>query len=305
MNSYDKVLNDMSAKELNELKEAFTEMNGSGVDMNDPNDRAALVKFLNVTNEESELRKQDFANDVPEFKNTLQRKIDELYSKITEISKMISNMPEFAPPENYLKNAEMEIEDDYNSIDGVINNGRRDENKAVNFEYYKSLSPDDRYIITESKQTAQAVIDTLEKNKIPYSAVERKNDRMAVTVSGDNKELLDNTLKNVRRALRREIVNPDFYRSLEKGERYTQRMSEEQAKSVVKALQKQGIEHSAVIGGKRSGVTVRQSDYPKAEKFFMTNDKLRKSAASIRSSKAEKDKDRSAERAAKGGISLE
>lgn len=138
MNSYDKVLNDMSAKELNELKEAFTEMNGSGVDMNDPHDRAAR----------------------------------------------------------------------------------------------------------------------------------------------------------------------DFYRSLEKGERYTQRMSEEQAKSVVKALQKQGIEHSAVIGGKRSGVTVRQSDYPKAEKFFMTNDKLRKSAASIRSSKAEKDKDRSAERAAKGGISL-
>ena len=33
----------------------------------------------------------------------------------------------FALRENYLKNAEMAVEDDYNSIDGIINNGRKDE----------------------------------------------------------------------------------------------------------------------------------------------------------------------------------
>ncbi len=33
----------------------------------------------------------------------------------------------FALRENYLKNAEMAVEDDYSSIDGVINNGRKDE----------------------------------------------------------------------------------------------------------------------------------------------------------------------------------
>ncbi len=33
----------------------------------------------------------------------------------------------FALQENYLKNAEMAVEDDYNSIDGIINNGRKDE----------------------------------------------------------------------------------------------------------------------------------------------------------------------------------
>jgi len=33
----------------------------------------------------------------------------------------------FTLRENYLKNAEMAMEDDYNSIDGVINNGRKDE----------------------------------------------------------------------------------------------------------------------------------------------------------------------------------
>ena len=33
-------------------------------------------------------------------------------------------LPDFLKPENYLKNAEMAMEDDYGMIDGVINNGR-------------------------------------------------------------------------------------------------------------------------------------------------------------------------------------
>ena len=33
----------------------------------------------------------------------------------------------FALRENYLKNAEMAVEDDYNSLDGIINNGRKEE----------------------------------------------------------------------------------------------------------------------------------------------------------------------------------
>ena len=34
-------------------------------------------------------------------------------------------IPDFLPPENYLKNAEMAIEDDYDMIDGIINNGEK------------------------------------------------------------------------------------------------------------------------------------------------------------------------------------
>ena len=33
-------------------------------------------------------------------------------------------LPEFLKPENYLKNAEMSMEDDYGMIDGIINNGK-------------------------------------------------------------------------------------------------------------------------------------------------------------------------------------
>ena len=35
----------------------------------------------------------------------------------------------FLTPENYLKNAEVGVEDDYNMIDGIVNNGRKDESQ--------------------------------------------------------------------------------------------------------------------------------------------------------------------------------
>lgn len=36
-------------------------------------------------------------------------------------------LPTFLKPENYLKSAEMSMEDDYGLIDGIINNGKQDE----------------------------------------------------------------------------------------------------------------------------------------------------------------------------------
>ena len=36
-------------------------------------------------------------------------------------------LQDFLKPENYLKNAEVGVEDDYNMIDGIVNNGRKDE----------------------------------------------------------------------------------------------------------------------------------------------------------------------------------
>lgn len=40
-------------------------------------------------------------------------------------------LPEFIKPENYLKAAEMSMEDDYGMLDGIINNGPRDEKRSV------------------------------------------------------------------------------------------------------------------------------------------------------------------------------
>ena len=41
-------------------------------------------------------------------------------------------LPNFLKTENYLKNAEMQLEDDYGMIDGVINNGPKETERPVN-----------------------------------------------------------------------------------------------------------------------------------------------------------------------------
>ena len=40
-------------------------------------------------------------------------------------------LPDFLVPENYLRSAEMQMEDDYNMLDGIVNNGTRPEEKEV------------------------------------------------------------------------------------------------------------------------------------------------------------------------------
>ena len=51
-------------------------------------------------------------------------------------------LPNFLKTENYLKNAEMQLEDDYGMIDGVINNGSKETEKAFNkTEETKSNKP--------------------------------------------------------------------------------------------------------------------------------------------------------------------
>lgn len=40
-------------------------------------------------------------------------------------------LPGFLKPENYLQNAEMALEDDYGMIDGILNNGRKEERPSV------------------------------------------------------------------------------------------------------------------------------------------------------------------------------
>ena len=44
-------------------------------------------------------------------------------------------------PDNYLRNAEMGLEDDYGMIDGVINNGKKEEPPSV-LEQLKAKPPE-------------------------------------------------------------------------------------------------------------------------------------------------------------------
>jgi hypothetical protein len=154
--------------------------------------------------------------------------------------------------------------------------GEKGKYETINPEYYASLSEEQRQTRTEAKDDAREIVKGLMAEKIPYSAVVRKNDTVAITVSKENA----NTYKQIEGAVKGEksgkFLNPEFYKSLGKNERFTQRMDEQSAKELASELEKNGIEHSAVIDGEKSAVTVRQSDVPKAKGFFMNHNKLQK-----------------------------
>lgn len=191
----------------------------------------------------------------------------------------------------YLKNTEMAMEDDYNSIDGIINNGKRDErpetndneqrqqtvypqkkdNKYINADYYKALSANERKVHTLSSEAADNLMKKLSEQNIPFSAV-RNGDKTRVTVSKANESIVSEIIS----AKESKYINPDFYKSLDKSERYTQRMDEKSAKKIVGELARNGIEHSAVINGNKSAITIKQSDYSKAKNFTISRDFLKK-----------------------------
>lgn len=191
----------------------------------------------------------------------------------------------------YLKNTEMAMEDDYNSIDGIINNGKRDErpeindneqrqqtvypqkkgNMYINADYYKALSANERKVHTLSSEAADNLMKKLSEQNIPFSAV-RNGDKTRVTVSKANESIVSEIISTKES----KYINPDFYKSLDKSERYTQRMDEKSAKKIVGELARNGIEHSAVINGNKSAITIKQSDYSKAKNFTISRDFLKK-----------------------------
>lgn len=132
--------------------------------------------------------------------------------------------------------------------------------QTVNPDYYKSLSKDQRHTRVEPKDVAREIVRGLQRENIPYSAVVRKNDTVAITVSKDNAQAYKQISDNVKGERAVQIVNPDFFKSLPKQERFTRRMPEDQAKAKIAELQNKGIEHSAVIDGEKSAVTVSKKD---------------------------------------------
>lgn len=144
--------------------------------------------------------------------------------------------------------------------------GEKGKYQTINPEYYASLGKEDKHTRVEPIDTARKIVAELQKSNIPYSAVVRKNDTVAVTVSKANAQAykqIESAVKGERAA---EYVNPDFFKALPKQERFTQRMDEGQARKKSAELTAKGVEHSAVFGGEKSAVTVAKKDSQRA--FF-------------------------------------
>ena len=156
--------------------------------------------------------------------------------------------------------------------------GEKGKYETINPEYYASLGKDDKHTRVESIDTARNIVAELQKANIPYSAVVRKNDTVAVTVSKANSQAYQQIESAVKGKRAVEYVNPDYFKTLPKQERFTQRMGEGQARKKSAELTSKGVEHSAVFGGEKSAVTVAKKDSKKA---FFSRGKMQRDAQRI------------------------
>ena len=99
--------------------------------------------------------------------------------------------------------------------------GEKGKYQTINPEYYASLGKDEKHTRVEPIGTARKIVAELQKQNIPYSAVVRKNDTVAVTVSKANAEAYKQIESAVKGERAVEYVNPDFFKALPKQERFT------------------------------------------------------------------------------------
>lgn len=156
--------------------------------------------------------------------------------------------------------------------------GEKGKYQTINPEYYASLGKEDKHTRVEPIGTARKIVAELQKANIPYSAVVRKNDTVAVTVSKANAPAYKQIESAVKGERAVEYVNPDFFKSLPKQERFTQRMDEGQARKKSAELTAKGVEHSAVFGGEKSAVTVAKKD---SQRAFFTRGRMQRDAQRI------------------------
>ena len=156
--------------------------------------------------------------------------------------------------------------------------GEKGKYQTINPEYYASLSKEQRHTRVEPIDTARKIAGELQKQNTPYSAVVRKNDTVAITVSKENAPAYKQIESAVKGERAVEFVNSDFFKALPKQERFTQRMDEGQARKKSAELTAKGVEHSAVFGGAKSAVTVAKKD---SQRAFFSRGRMQKDVQRI------------------------
>lgn len=138
----------------------------------------------------------------------------------------------------------------------------RQKSKLINPEVYNSIPQDQRVINNFPKKIALRIMDELENKGIPYSAMEKGNDVVALTVSKANESAFKNA-ENTAKNEHMKYVHPEVYHQIPKDERHVQQMSESDVKQTISQLEKEKIPYSAVVNGDKSAVTVNNAHAPK------------------------------------------
>ena len=235
------------------------------------NDITSLNKRISALDDKIEkLTKSDSLTKQPDI--VVDKVIQETETKVNDaaqkdsisvpdVSDMVltsaMKLMEQALESNYLKNAEMSMEDDYNMIDGIINNGSKEEleqNKnQLETEFQNMQKMMESPFVSENVKTSlKADVDRMQNELASVNSalavffapveetVEKKPEISNQTVSKDN------IVK----------INPDFYQTIAYDDRRIETMNNAQADKVINML----IMFSAAKRENSTSITVYKTD---------------------------------------------
>lgn len=148
--------------------------------------------------------------------------------------------------------------------------------RKINPNYYRQIPPEDRVITNEPAKVGAIIMTELEKQKIPFSAVETDKG-VTITVSKKNERAFHAAEEKAKDTHVR-LVNPEVFRQIPREDRAIQPMSEKDAQETMQNLEKDGIPYSARLDGDKSAVTVRKSEAP----AYFSRKKMKKLAQEVK-----------------------
>lgn len=148
--------------------------------------------------------------------------------------------------------------------------------RKINPNYYRQIPPEERVITNEPAKVGAIIMTELEKQKIPFSAVETDKG-VTITVSKKNERAF-HAAEEKAKDIHVRLVNPEVFRQIPREDRAIQPMSEKDAQETMQKLEKDGIPYSARLDGDKSAVTVRKSEAP----AYFSRKKMKKLAQEVK-----------------------
>ena len=214
------------------------------------------------------------AKEIKDFARDTLQNVPELYTKRSmSLSSHAGLINLFAKtvmksqPEKQMEKPAPEKKEPQRSRSGV---------RKINPNYYRQIPPEDRVIINEPAKVGAIIMTELEKQKIPFSAVETEKG-VTITVSKKNEGAFHAAEEKAKDTHVR-LVNPEVFRQIPREDRAIQPMSEKEAQETMQKLEKDGISYSARLDGDKSAVTVRKSEAP----AYFSRKKMKKLAQEVK-----------------------
>lgn len=156
----------------------------------------------------------------------------------------------------------------------------RSEVRKINPDYYKKIPKEDRAITNEPAKVGAIIMSELEKQKVPFSAVETAKG-VTITVSKENESAF-RAAEDKAKDTHVRLINPKVFKQIPKEDRSIKIMPEKEANETIQKLEKDGISYSARLDGDKSAVTVRKSEAP----AYFSRKQMKKLAQEVKGEKS-------------------